>query len=70
MNGRIKELIDHHERINNLYIIGPVQRAEVEDFVEAIVNDIAEYFGREGEGRFEVDGNWIAKTIRQHFGIE
>lgn len=42
MNERIRNLIEQHERINNLYIIGPVQKAEVEDFVEAIVKACAD----------------------------
>lgn len=41
MNERIKELAEQHERIWNLYTIGPVQRAEVEGFVEAIVRECA-----------------------------
>ena len=39
-------------------------------FAKLIVQECADYFGREGDRRFEVDGNWIAKTIKQHFGIE
>ena len=41
-----------------------------EKFAELIVKECADYFGREGDRRFEVDGNWIAKTIKQHFGVE
>jgi hypothetical protein len=41
-----------------------------EKFAELIVQECADYFGREGDRRFEVDGNWIAKTIKQHFGVE
>jgi hypothetical protein len=33
----VRELAMQNERIANLYTIGPVQRAEVEQFVEAIV---------------------------------
>ena len=33
----IKQLAMQNERIGNLYSIGPVQRAEVEQFVESIV---------------------------------
>jgi hypothetical protein len=36
MNNYIKNLVEKHERILNLYSIGPVQRAEVEDFAEDI----------------------------------
>jgi len=39
-------------------------------FAELIVLECADYFGREGDRRFEVDGNWIAKTIKKHFGVE
>ncbi|CAB4133241.1 hypothetical protein UFOVP257_93 [uncultured Caudovirales phage] len=41
-----------------------------EIFAELIVKECADYFGREGDHRFEVNGNWIAKTIKQHFGVE
>jgi hypothetical protein len=40
------------------------------EFAELIVRECADYFDREGDHRFEVDGNWIAKTIKQHFGVE
>ena len=43
---------------------------DLEKFAELIVWECADYFGREGDRRFEVDGNWIAKTIKQHFGVE
>lgn len=36
-NALIQELAQQNERIANLYNIGPVQRAEVTQFVEAIV---------------------------------
>ena len=36
-NALIHELAQQNERIANLYNIGPVQRAEVTQFVEAIV---------------------------------
>ena len=39
-------------------------------FAELIILECADYFGREGDRRFEVDGNWIAKTIKKHFGVE
>ena len=47
MNERIKELAMQNERIWNLYTIGPVQRAEVEDFAEAIVGECIEYLNTE-----------------------
>jgi hypothetical protein len=39
-------------------------------FAELIILECADYFGREGDRRFEVDGNWIAKTIKRNFGVE
>ncbi len=45
-------------------------KQELVKFAELIVRECADYFGREGDRRFEVDGNWIAKTIKQHFGVE
>ena len=36
-NALVYELAQQNERIANLYNIGPVQRAEVTQFVEAIV---------------------------------
>lgn len=36
-NALIQELAQQNERIANLYNIGPVQRAEVTQFVESIV---------------------------------
>ena len=39
-------------------------------YSELIVEECADYFGREGDGRFNVDGNWIAKTIRQQFNLQ
>jgi len=38
-------------------------------FAELIVRECADIFGREGAGEYQVDGNWIAKTIKQHFGV-
>ena len=40
-----------------------------EKFAELLVRECADIFGREGTGEYQVDGNWIAKTIKQHFGV-
>ena len=50
-------------------IIGGYGHHWEEKFAELIVQECADYFGREGDRRFEVDGNWIALTIKQHFGV-
>jgi hypothetical protein len=47
-----------------------VYRYALERFANSIVRECADYFGREGDRRFEVDGNWIAKTIKRNFGVE
>jgi hypothetical protein len=65
MNERIRELAKQNERIWNLYTIGPVQRAEVEQFVEAIVEatltQVAEraYYTGDRDWSDEVDRPWI-----------
>jgi len=42
----------------------------MEILTELVVKECANIFCQEGTGRYEVDGNWIAKTIKQHFGVE
>ena len=75
MNERIRHLIEQHERINNLYIIGPVQKAEVEDFIEAIVREciVTIQMGITRDGRntdkYQRSVQHLNK-IREHFGIE
>lgn len=65
MNERIEKLAKQNERIWNLYTIGPVQRAEVEQFVEAIVEatltQVAEraYYTGDRDWSDEVDRPWI-----------
>lgn len=65
MNERIKQLAKQNERIWNLYTIGPVQRAEVEQFVEAIVEatltQVAEraYYTGDRDWSDELDRPWI-----------
>ena len=70
MNERIEE-IAHEQGIpwDNKYH-WYVSNTDLKRFGELIVKECADYFGREGDHRFEVDGNWIAKTIKQHFGVE
>jgi hypothetical protein len=65
MNERIEKLARQNERIWNLYTIGPVQRAEVSQFVEAIVEEtltqVAEraYYTGDRDWSDEVDRPWI-----------
>ena len=65
MNERIRQLAELAETKEIGYYF-----FDREKFAELIVQECADYFGREGDRRFEVDGNWIAKTIKQHFGVE
>jgi hypothetical protein len=67
MNEQTKELaMKYANKMGNSVL----HNAEhLEEFAELIVKECADYFSREGDRRFEVDGNWIAKTIKQHFGV-
>ena len=61
----VKSLAMQNERIFNLYTIGPVQRAEVEQFVESIVQEclnICEDMGDNGK-----DGHYCADEIARTF---
>jgi hypothetical protein len=66
MNERIRQLA---EQATICYSNGQERTFDKQKFAELIVQECADYFGREGDHRFEVDGNWIAKTIKQHFGV-
>jgi hypothetical protein len=74
MNERIKELASKNERIWNLYTIGPVQRAEVEQFVESIVNECADICSQQGRVGWNDDRKAQARLdsdlIKQHFRVE
>ena len=59
----IKQLAMQHERIANLYTIGPVQRAEVTEFVEAVVMRCIQCV-------LEYDDPIIAVHIADTFGIK
>ena len=39
MNERIKELAEQVDRIKDMYNVGPVQRAAIEDFAQLIVEE-------------------------------
>ena len=68
MNQRFKELM-----IESMIETGRLQdgvQASYQRFGEKVVRECADYFGSEGDRRFEVDGNWIAKTIKRNFGVD
>lgn len=73
MNPKIRELIQRHERIQNLYQIGPVQRAEVEAFVEEIVQECITVIeaAKPGVDQLppEVALTMAANNVRAYFGL-
>ena len=71
MNPRITELADKAQEYAEWMTPQGLEWFDnfKEQFASLIIEECADYFGREGDRRFEVDGNWIAKTIKQHFGV-
>lgn len=69
MNDNIKELVSRHERIKNLYDIGPVQRAEIEEFVEEIVRECVHLCINEMPDPRDSTEIKIARKIMDHFGV-
>ena len=68
MNERIGQLAEQAGLLGPSSRVGNSHQA-TEKFAELIVRECADIFGREGTGEYQVDGNWIAKTIKQHFGV-
>lgn len=81
MNERIKELVTKVDRIKDLYDVGPVQRAAIEDFVELIVKkciDKIETYripvGNSAAGEMACEWTYgalkeIRDEIKEHFGV-
>jgi hypothetical protein len=79
MNGRLAALAEQagyfikFERTGSdvtvVYTKEPGTDGDLALFGELVVRECAEIFGQEETSRYEVDGNWIAKTIKQYFGI-
>jgi hypothetical protein len=79
MNDKIKELVEQNERIKNLYDIGPVQRAEVEQFAEALIEKCIALMEDSGtlcmyttfdKAQLGCAHNEAKKAIRQYFDIK
>ena len=76
MNERIQKLAEQAGLLYKQF--GPTvetrymkkKEQDLEKFAELIVRECANIFGREDTGEYQVDGNWIAKTIKQHFGVD
>ena len=75
MNERIQELAQGNERILNFFQTGPVQRAAIEDFVEAIVQKCIEQAHKVSELRGATEemiygADTAALRIAMHFGVK
>ena len=71
---RVRALAMQNERIWNLYTIGPVQRAEVEQFVAAIVQECLEQVDKvdamlADEPAQQAGVSWVGYAIAKHFGV-
>lgn len=69
MNERIRALTRQNERINNLCEIGPVQRAEVEQFVEAIIMESCDVLRKWKGEPFPFDEDVAVRLLKEHFGV-
>ena len=78
MNERIRQLAEQADirRVRTANALVPSgfvylhTEETLEKFAELMVRECAEIFGQEETSRYEVDGNWIAKTIKQYFGVK
>lgn len=79
MNDPLRDLVDQNERIKNLYDIGPVQRAEVSQFAEAIIEKCIALMQASGnqctyttfdKSRVDCAHFEATKAIRQYFDIK
>lgn len=67
MSTVVKRLVEKHERIQNLYSIGPVQQAEVEGFVEEIAQECARVLWSIDSGDLHTE---YVNALKQHFGVK
>ena len=66
MNDRIEELVNKVDRMKDMYEVGPVQRAAIEDFVDLIVLECCEV----AHCNFHVDGLTLGGILKEHFGVK
>jgi hypothetical protein len=76
MNERIRELVASVDRIKDMYDVGPVQRAAIEDFAELIVRE-CEKVAKDSQWYSESPSNgWrnpirhVCNVMKEHFGVE
>jgi hypothetical protein len=70
MNERIKELAEQVDRIKDMYNVGPVQRAAIEDFAELIVRECMSVCIDDIADPRDTTELKCAKKIKEHFGVE
>lgn len=68
MTNKTKQLIDNIPRLKDFYEVGPVQRAAVEDLVEAIIRECAETVQDFADHRFPASE--YSDRLKRYFGIE
>lgn len=66
MDDRVRELAKRNERIWNLYSIGPVQRAEVEEFTESILQECIKLAGTESDRYYAMD-EWELALVMENY---
>ena len=74
MNERIRELVNRVDRIKDMYNVGPVQRAAVQDFVNLIVLECMQVCKNEAawdpaELPYK-PSEQFHDAIGKHFGVE
>lgn len=67
MRQKIESILNQPslERLRNWYSVGPIQRAALEEFLEAVVKECAEISLNSGES-----GEDIARDILYNFNID
>lgn len=64
----IRNIVSKRERINDLYSIGPVQKAAVEDFVDDIIKECGVALNT--MLRDMISRGQAYEILKQHFGTE
>ena len=70
MNERIKELASKIDRIKDLWDVGPVQRAAIEDFANLIIQECAGIGSNIVLAQTEDNDMGVFLGIKKHFGVE
>ncbi len=65
MNDRFEQLVQQKPLIWNFYTAGEAQRAEVQEFVQLIVQHCVDIAYREGD-----DIDYVIYYLKSYFGVE